>query len=80
MKIYRFSGLGCFVFGLLALFILTFVLRLLGLVVFSVFSSPLVFLLVLLGLYLLLKRSPEKPDDGKVEIEYEFIDEEDPED
>lgn len=78
MRVYRSSGLGCLFLTLLVVFILTLVLRLAGFVAFRLLSSPL--LLIIVVVFFLLRRKkyygePEK----KSEIEYEFIDEEDPE-
>lgn len=84
MKVYRSSGMGCFLILLLLFFLLSFFFRLTGFLVFKLLSNPLLLLLIV-GLYFLINsNSGPKSGSGKSrsqqEVEYEFIDEKDPED
>lgn len=78
MRTYRSSGMGCFFLLLLAVFILIFVLRLFGTLVFGIISNPVLFLiivfLILLSRGSMYRREEEKPSEPTVD--YEFIDDE----
>lgn len=81
MRTYRSSGMGCFFLLLLAVFILIFVLRLFGTLVFGILSNPVLLVLILVLIFLsrgsMYRREEDKPSEPTVD--YEFIDdEEDP--
>ena len=80
MRTYRSSGLGCFFLLLLVVLIAVFVLRLFGTLALGIISNPILLLLILVLLFLSRsnfgkRQEEEKKDSG---MEYEFIDDEDP--
>lgn len=80
MRTYRSSGLGCFFLLLLVLLVVVFILRLFGALALGIISNPVLFLLILVVLFLSRSNFGKRQEEEKKDstMEYEFIDDEDP--
>ncbi len=74
--------MGCLFLSIVGIALLSFIFKFTGYILLSIFSNPLIFILIVLLVYIRRKagsgasRGSRKKQE---EIEYEFIDEEDPE-